>query len=628
MAGVASIASPLLARARADQVATLYRSWHRTTISMALGALILCLVLWEQESALGMSMWFGAILANQAWRGVLARAYRRAAPSLADAPRWGRYWTVGATLAGALWGIAAFAMFPASPPHQALLIVCLFSVILGGLNLTAVYTPSFLGFVLAALVPLIARVAMEGGQVHLFTALVLLVVLGFVLGFGRQLNHVLTLSLAMRHENVDLIDELKVETRLAESARAAAETANRAKSQFLAAASHDLRQPLHAIGLFAAALAARARDPNVAPLIANIHASIEALEGLFAQLLDLSRLEAGALHPQFEDVALEPLLARICADFAPQAALHGLVLRSVHTSAEVITDPLLLERILRNLIGNALRYTRRGGVVVGVRRCGAEFRIDVIDSGVGIAAIDHQRIFDEFVQLGPSPHRHAGGRGLGLGLTIVRRLSALLGHGLDVGSAPGAGSRFSISLPRAARRPSVRLRGTQPVVAAGSDGASPFAGRSVAVVDDDPAVVSAMEALFTSWGAHVVAGTSAAATLTALQDGRADLIVADLRLADGESGIEAVTAIRAAQGGGSVPALIVSGDTGDDARKETSAAGITLLSKPLIVTALFKAAEAALAPPPPAQCADRAKARPAHGRVDAIDRLLEGRPHQ
>ncbi len=458
MATAVPIAPHLLARARADQVATLYRSWHRTTASMALGAIILCTVLWDQESPVTMALWLTAILANQAWRGVLARAYRRAAPPVAEAPRWGRYWAIGSALAGALWGAAAIAMFPASPSHQALLIVCLFSVILGGLHVTAVYTRAFVGFTLAALVPLIARVAFEGGQVHLFTAIVLLVVLGFVLRFGRQLNHVLTHSLAMRYENVDLIHELKVETQVAESARAAAESANRAKSQFLAAASHDLRQPLHAIGLFAAALAAKAREPEVAPLIANIHSSIEALEGLFAQLLDLSRLEAGALHPQLADVALDPMLARICADFAPQADAHGLVLHAPRTSATVVTDPVLLERILRNLIANALRYTRRGGVIVGARRRAGGIRIDVVDTGVGIAAADQSRIFEEFVQLGPAPHRHASGRGLGLGLAIVRRLCALLDHRLDVASAPGAGSRFSVTLARAARRPSPRRR--------------------------------------------------------------------------------------------------------------------------------------------------------------------------
>ena len=182
----------MLAHARADQVATLYRSWHRTTASMSFGALILCAVLWGQVSPWIMAAWLAAILANQAWRGALARAYRRAQPSAADAPRWGTYWSVGSTLAGALWGIAAVVMFPESPSYQALFIVCQFSVILGGLGVTAVYKPSFYGFVLAVLVPLIVRVAAEGDRAHLVTALVLGVVLVFVLAYGRQVNGVLT----------------------------------------------------------------------------------------------------------------------------------------------------------------------------------------------------------------------------------------------------------------------------------------------------------------------------------------------------------------------------------------------------------------------------------------------------
>ena len=212
---------------------------------MSLGALILCTVMWEQESGRTMVIWYAAILANQAWRGVLARAYRRAQPEVHDAWRWGAYWAVGSTLAGGLWGAAALAMFPASAPYQALFIVCQFIVILGGLAVTVVYRPSFYGFVLAALVPLIVRVAIEGDRAHLFTALVLVVVLGFVLAFGRQVNDVLTQSLAIRYENLDLIGELKAQTEAALAARCPG--ANRAKSRFLAAASHDLRQPLHAM---------------------------------------------------------------------------------------------------------------------------------------------------------------------------------------------------------------------------------------------------------------------------------------------------------------------------------------------------------------------------------------------
>jgi signal transduction histidine kinase/FixJ family two-component response regulator len=588
----AAIAPPLLERARADQVATLYGSWHRTTGSMLLGAFILCVVLWDQESPLVMGTWFAAILANQAWRGWLARAYRLAAPPAVDAPRWGNRWAAGSTIAGALWGLAAIAMFPASPPHQALLIVCVFSVVLGGLNLTAVYKPSFYGFALAALLPLIARVALEGGNVHAFTALVLFVVLVFVLGFGYRVNELITHSLAMRYENVDLIGELTAQTSAAESARAAAETADRAKSQFLAAASHDLRQPLHAMGLFAAALAARARDPEVKPLVASIHASVEALENLFAQLLDLSRLDAGALRPDRTEVALDPLFDRLAADFAPQAAAHGLALRVVATTALIDSDPLLLERILRNLVANALRYTPAGGVVLGARRRGGAVRIDVVDTGVGIAAADRNRVFDEFVQIGATAPR-GGGRGMGLGLAIVRRLCALLDHPLEVVSRPGRGSRFSIMAPRAMLCGApAEARPTQPAALPAAQVAG-FRGRRIVVVDDDPAVVAAMHALFTSWGADVVGGEDALSALAALGHPPADLIVADLRLADGGSGIEAIEQLRAVLGS-ATPALVVSGDTSEGARAEALAAGIRLLSKPVIASALKAAAESAM----------------------------------
>jgi signal transduction histidine kinase/CheY-like chemotaxis protein len=598
-----AIAAPhLVARARLDQVETLYRQWNRTTASMLLGAAILCIVLWGQAAPILMAGWLAAIGLNQAWRGVLARAFRRVRPGVADARRWGCYWSLGSALAGALWGAAAVAMYPASPAYEALLIVCLFGVVLGGLNLTAVYKPSFYGFALPALVPLIVRVAWQGDTVHAFTAIVMGVVLAFLLGFGHHLNDVLTRSLAMRYENLDLIGELTAQTRAAESARTAAETANRAKSQFLAAASHDLRQPLHAMGLFAAALAARARAPELQPLVASIHASVDALESLFAQLLDLSRLDAGALVPERTTVALQPLFARLATDFAPQAAAHRLSLALMPTVLAVDSDPVLLERILRNLVANALRYTRAGGVVVGARRRGGAVRIDVVDTGVGVAPDVRERIFDEFVQATPAPKGHAHGRGMGLGLAIVRRLAVLLDHPLELASAPGRGSRFSVIAPRAA----LLRRAADPATATDAPaepGAAPtFSGRRVAVIDDDPAVVAAMRALFAAWGADVAGGENVEAVVADLARaaGRGaapvaqpDLIIADLRLADGGCGLDAVARLRAACGR-APPALIVSGDTGDEARGAVAAAGFELLSKPLVAASLHAAAAAAL----------------------------------
>ena len=593
MSPLAGIAPALVARARADQVRELYAGWHRTSLSMLLGGVLLCTAMWGQAPPWLMALWVAFIVANQLWRGALVRAWNRAQPGLAAAPRWGRYWVVGSTLGGALWGIAAVTMYPESPPHQALLIVCLFGVVLGGLNLTAVYKPSFYGFVVPALVPLICREALVADQVHTFTALVMSVVLGFVLAFGHHLNDVLTRSLAIRYENIDLIDGLKSQTRAAHEARAAAEAANRAKSQLLAAASHDLRQPLHALGLYTAALAARAREAPFRSLVNNVQNAVAALEAQFAQLLDLSRLEAGALMPERSRVALAPLFARVAAEFRPQAAAKGLVFRCASTRLAVDSDAALLERMLRNLVANAVRYTSRGGILIGGRRSGANVAVVVADTGVGIAPEHCDRIFEEFYQVRSGRYWSAAPSGMGLGLAIVRRLAKLLGHDIALVSRLGSGSCFRISVPRAAD--AVHAFGS-PVPALASAGRASLDGTLVAVVDDDPAAIDAMAELFATWGATVVGGRDARTLLDALERWARypDLVVADLRLGGGASGVITVRALRD-ELGFAVPALIVSGDTSPAAERAARSAGLTLLPKPVVANVLEAVATALVA---------------------------------
>ena len=578
----AAAAVPLpLARARADQVAMLYGGWARTTASMLFGGLLFCAAM-RDETAIGlMAGWFALVIANQAIRYALLRAWLAARPGIGATARWGRYWSYGSAAAGALWGFAAIAMFPSAPAHQALSIVCLFGVVLGGLNLTAVYKASFYGFVLPALVPLIVRVGLEGGPVHLYTALVMSVVLAFVLAFGHRLNDVLTDALATRHRNADLIDELKERTRAALDARTAAEAANRGKSQLLAAASHDLRQPLHALGLFVAALARRVEDAEAAPLVASVRGALQALEAQFSQLIDLSRLEAGALEPARERVVLKSLFDRLERDFGVEARARGLGLAFVPTRTTVDSDPALVERMLRNLIANALRYTRRGGVVVGARRRGPDIAIEVVDSGVGIAPEHRQRIFEEFYQV-QTPGTGSA-RGMGLGLAIVRRFAALLGHRLELASERGRGSRFRIVLPRAPDATGARPKDDR--------GGHPLAGACIAVIDDDPSAVEGMRALFAAQGAQVAGGAHAEAVLAALGEaGRyPDLIVADLRLADDANGLDAIALLRD-QFGTTIPALVVSGDLRESSEREVRGAGLALLSKPVVPASLEAAA--------------------------------------
>jgi signal transduction histidine kinase/CheY-like chemotaxis protein len=625
----AAVAAELLARARADQVATLYARSHLTTLSMGLGALIFCAVMWREVAAGAMLAWLVLIALNQAWRTALARAWRRARPGVAAALRWGRYWAVGSAAAGALWGIAAWVAFPASAAQEALLIVCLFGVVLGGLNLTAVYRPSFYAFVLPALIPLIVRVALPGDIVHAYTAVVMTVVLLFVLIFGQRVNDVLTQSLAIRYENADLIGELRARTCAAQEARAAAEAANRAKSQLLAAASHDLRQPLHALGLYVAALAAQARDSAWRELVQSVQVAADTLDGDFEQLLDFSRLEAGALTPQPSDVALAPLLARVAVDLAPQAAARGLTLRVVPTRLAVHTDAQIFARIVRNLVANAIRYTREGGIVVGARRSGANVRVDIVDTGSGIAPEHLARIFDDFYQVAPQSGAARTSGGMGLGLAIVRRFATLLGHRVAVDSRLNRGSRFSVTAPRVAA-PGARLlrarAAPSPLRVVRADALS---GCLVVVIDDDRAAVAAMRVLFALWNADVAGGRDASAALAACGDSERypDLIVADLHLDGGACGIAAVERLRA-EFGVAIPALIVSGDTGASACARVREAGLALLPKPVSAPALAAAAGAlvgeAMHSPhtwPPTTAASRAIARgategggPARGR--------------
>ena len=538
-----------------------------------------------------MAAWLALVVANQGWRGLLVRAWRRAHPGPSAMRRWGRYWSVGSTARRRRSGASRRSRCsPGRPRTRRCSIVCLFGVVLGGLNLTAVYKPSFYGFVLPALVPLILRVGSEGGPVHLYTALVMGVVLAFVLAFGHRLNDVLTDALATRYENADLIGELKARTRAALDARAAAEDANRAKSQLLAAASHDLRQPLHALGLFVAALATRARGSELAPLVASAQRRARRARSAV-------RAADRPLAPRGRRAGPEPgaraALARCSTGSAHEFAVEARV-AAASRSSFVRDAPAggLRSRAARADAAQPRRRThcatrRAGGVVVGARRRGGDVAIEVVDSGAGIAPEHRERVFDEFFQVPGRAGRPRSG-GMGLGLAIVRRFAVLLGHDLTLRSAPGHGSRFGIVAVRAADAPPSRTRR--------SPAGPSLAGACIAVIDDDPSAVDGMRALFSTWGAEIAGGPHAEAVLAALGEAERypDLIVADLRLGDDASGLAAIARMRD-ELGEPVPALVVSGDLRAGAAREVREAGFMLLAKPVVPASLEAAASTLVA---------------------------------
>ncbi|MGH7122924.1 MAG: ATP-binding response regulator, partial [Stellaceae bacterium] len=382
--------------------------------------------------------------------------------------------------------------------------------------------------------------------------------------------------------------EHKVEARTRELA-----LANSAKSRFLAAASHDLRQPMHALGLFVAQLLAKPQTLEQRRLVDRIHASSQAMNALLDSLLDISRLDAGAVTPQAIDFPLDRLFARMRAEFEPLAQEKGLELRIASTNVWLRSDPVLLGRIVQNLVSNAVRHTPRGGVLVGCRHCGAAVRVDVIDTGPGIPEEEREHVFREFYQLANPEHDRS--KGLGLGLAIVERIARLLGHRLEIASRAGYGSRFSLTVLRGASR-SIAAP-LEPIETGIPRGAL------VALIDDDALAREAMRGLISSWGCEVVSATSVAEAALDLAAYRCmpDLIVADYRLAGGGTGLQAIAQLRSAFAA-RIPACLVTGDTSSDVLGEIESAGFHALTKPVaplrlraLVSQLLKARSVPLA---------------------------------
>ncbi|WP_223871704.1 ATP-binding protein [Candidatus Dactylopiibacterium carminicum] len=350
-----------------------------------------------------------------------------------------------------------------------------------------------------------------------------------------------------------------------------AERANHAKSRFLAAASHDLRQPMHALGLFIADLSRKEHSPDTRQLIERIAASAEAMENLLDSLLDISKLDAGVVSSTPRPFALGPILERIGNDYDHAARERGLRLRVRPTLLWVHSDPLLLERILINLVSNALRYTRRGAIMVTARKRGENVLIEVRDSGVGIAPEEQSNIFLEFVQL-ENPARDRS-RGLGLGLAIVRRLADLLYHPLTLRSQPGRGSVFGIMTPIAPAETGPALK---PLTE------QDFLGRVVTVIDDDVLAQESLVGLLRAWGCFVVASDSLPGLLEALEELEVEpeVIISDYRLPGEYTGLEIIANLRQ-RFGAELPALLLSGDTGPDTLREATARHVPLLHKPV-----------------------------------------------
>ncbi len=366
-------------------------------------------------------------------------------------------------------------------------------------------------------------------------------------------------------------DAGREQARLAELNQALRE-ADLAKSRFLAAASHDLRQPIHALGLQLAHLRCCVVEGEGVAIAQRMERAIGSLNTMFDTLLDISRMDAGVVAPRRQPVALRPFMARLVEEFMPLAEAKGLRL-ALHVAgrAHAESDPMLLESLVRNLLSNALKYTQRGGVVFALRPAGAFWRLEVWDSGPGIAPEEQARVFEEFYQIGGPSRDRAGG--MGLGLAIARRLARLLEHPLQLQSRPGHGTRFSVLLERAEGAPP--LAAETPQVLA-------HACLVVAIIEDDTEVRDSLAALLRRWGHDVLAAASATELLRqhAAAPRPIEAVIADYRLRGDATGDAQVLQLFAALGS-TAPALIVTGDTAPERLSALASCGMPWLSKPV-----------------------------------------------
>jgi signal transduction histidine kinase/CheY-like chemotaxis protein len=453
-------------------------------------------------------------------------------------------------------------------PYQLFVLLVTVGLAFSSAYLTAPYLPAFVSFVCPTFILASIPFFLDGDALHVGIGVTVLGALPLVIRYAKAVCAVFLEALAVRMRNTELVEQLRAQKR-------AAEEANVAKSRFLAVASHDLRQPLHALGLFVQALQDSVLPAHERQLVNNVRRSLDAMEELFDSLLDISRLDAGAVRARTETFPLATLFERLRFEYAPVAHQKGLSLTVMKTSVYVRSDPTLLARIVRNLVANAVRYTEHGGVVLGCRREGDAVRIEVWDSGPGIPADKRCLVFQEFTQL-DNPERDRR-KGLGLGLAIVERLARLLGHSVTLRSVVGKGSVFAVTLPRGRKEEHVPAHS-----GAISSGAFDLTGVLVLVIDDEAAVREGMEVLLRKWGCEVVSAESGAEMREcagALQR-MPDFIISDYRLARAETGAAVVEMLRS-EFNADIPALLVTGDTGAERYREGDRGGLPILHKPL-----------------------------------------------
>ena len=560
--------SPKLEQVERELLAIGFRAYPRGLLN---GFVFACLTVWLMWPRIPHELlegWFAGFAVIAMCRLAIARAFAATAPEAIDNRRWKRRaaFSYGAT--GFAWGVLACCAIHFAPGIHIFTLWVGFLIALFGVlqaQSTGALPIIFRSYFLSATIPLVVVSMIEPGQYYWLRLAAEAAIITICRLAGRSGNANAAASVAMRFENIELLQKLTEQKE--ELARA-----NSAKTRFLAAASHDLRQPMQAMVLLVESLQERVHEPVTTRIVDNIRSSVVGMSALLNEILDISKFDAGTVKPQRSSFQVSDVLDRVRSSFTESAQRQGLVLRIRPCAAVVETDPILLNRIVANFVDNALRYTARGGgVLVGCRRREKGLLIEVWDNGVGIEPAQLGEIFREFYQV-ENPQRDRD-QGLGLGLAIVERTAKLLDHRITVRSRPDRGSVFSILVPHgdpAQVRAAERARAAEMLT-----------GCCVLVIEDEREIRAAMSVLLEGWGCHVVAAGSAEEAETLLAHGGAvpDAILADYRLGGAETGVQLL--LRLAVRYPNAAPVLISGDIGPEVLKEAEMSRIPMLHKPL-----------------------------------------------
>jgi signal transduction histidine kinase/CheY-like chemotaxis protein len=554
---------------RAEQAKILYQ---QSPIVLLATLLLVMLVISFFKSRLDQGFlipWAAWIVILTSARAYLISSYHKQ-EKIESPDNWLKIYTVTTFLSGISWGILLLQVLnPVSGNEVLLLSFILTGMIAGALLPLSCYLPAYFVFSIPMLTPFAINMFSLEGIEFSSTGFLVLTFLVSMLGFSTLVNRNILDTIKLRISNIDLLEDLKTQKKLAD-------IANSEKSRFLAATSHDLRQPLYALDLYLGALRTELRNSNQFELLDKVQISSKTLADLLNALMDVSKLDSGGVEVNAEYFDLMDVLLAICIEYEQQAKDKGIEIKASLGEALVSTDPILLGRILRNLICNAINHNENCRLIVSTSLSNGKVKVDIIDSGKGISVIELNNIFSEFYQLN-NPERDRN-KGLGLGLAIVKRLADLLSIDIEVESEVDKGTRFSLTLALAIdKRKISRLKIIDSV-----DNID-LAGLFIIVIDDEKTVRDATKKLLRNWGCEVLSVSSQLELMTTLSQDNyptPDLVISDYRLADKKNGLVAVRAVYD-YFMVEIPALIVTGDSSKKIVSEITASKYALLLKPV-----------------------------------------------